>query len=136
MSSVPLASTCAGLASAVDPAGCAPSHQDRRADPIARSSSCQSSQASLSSHRTTQLAPPLAQAPPPPAPAVQAKPAQQKKKLSTRLSSRTVTAPDFPVRFKGKWYSNPDTYAKRHPDSPQATILFASCHPQSEEAKL
>jgi len=34
--------------------------------------------AALSSHRATQVAPPLLQAPPPPAPAVQAKPAQQK----------------------------------------------------------
>jgi len=92
--------------------------------------------AALSSHRTTQVAPPLPQAPPPPAPAVQAKPAQQKKKLSTRLASRTVTAPDFPVLFEGKWYGNPETYAKRHSDSPQAAILFASRHPQSEEAKL
>jgi len=33
--------------------------------------------AALSSHRATQVAPPLPQAPPPPAPAVQAKPAQQ-----------------------------------------------------------
>ena len=54
----------------------------------------------------------------------------------THLSSRTVTATDFPVLFEGKWYGNPDTYAKRHPDSPQAAILFASRHPQSEEAKL
>jgi len=92
--------------------------------------------AALSSHRATQLAPPLPLAPPPPAPAVQAKPAQQKKKLATRLSSRTVAAPDFPFLFEGKWYGNPDTYAKRHPDSPQAAILFALCHPQSEEAKL
>jgi len=91
--------------------------------------------AALSSHYATQVAPPPTQAPPPPAPAIQSKPAQQKKKLSTRLSSRTVTAPDFPVLFKGKWYGNPDTYAKRHPDSPQAAILFASRHPQSEEAK-
>jgi len=92
--------------------------------------------AALSSHRATQVAPPLPQAPPPPAPAVQAKPAQQKKKLTTRLTSRTVAMPDFPSLFEGKWYGNPDTYAKRHPDSPQAAILFASCHPQSEEAKL
>jgi len=92
--------------------------------------------AALSSHRATQVAPPLPQAPPPPAPAVQAKPAQQKKKLATRLSSRTVTTPDFPFLFEGKWYGNPDRYAKRHPDSPQAAILFASRHAQSEEAKL
>jgi len=82
------------------------------------------------------VAPPLTQAPPPPAPAIQSKPAQQKKKLSTRLSSCTVTATDFPVLFKGKCYGNPDTYAKRHPDSPQAAILFASRHRQSEESKL
>jgi len=81
--------------------------------------------AALSSHRATQLAPPLPQAPPPPAPAVQAKPAQQQKKLATRLSCRRVAAPDFPFLFEGKWYGNPDTYAKRHPDSPQAAILFA-----------
>jgi len=92
--------------------------------------------AALSSHRANQVAPPPTQAPPPPAPDIQSKPAQQKKKLLTRLSSRTVTAPDFPVLFEGKWYCNPDTYAKRHPDSPQAAILFASRHPQSEEAKL
>jgi len=65
--------------------------------------------AALSSHRATQVAPLPPQAPPPPAPAVQSKPAQQKKKLSTRLSSRTVTAPDFPVLFEGKWYCNLDT---------------------------
>ena len=80
------------------------------------------------------LSPPTA--PPPPAPAVQAKPAQQKRKLATRLSSGTGAAPDFPFLFEGKWYSNPDTYPKRHPDSPQAAILFASRHPQSEDAKL
>jgi len=67
---------------------------------------------------------------------VQNQPAQQKKKLATRLSSRTVATPDYPFLFEGKWYGNPDTYAKRHPDSPQAAILFASRHPQSEEAKL
>jgi len=38
--------------------------------------------AALSSHRATQVAPPLPQAPAPPAPAVQAKPAQQKKSTS------------------------------------------------------
>jgi len=92
--------------------------------------------AALSSHRATQVAPSLAQAPPPPAAAVQAKPAHQKKKLATRLTSRTVAAPDFPFLFEGKWYGNPDTYAKRHPDSPQVAILLASRHPQSEEAKL
>jgi len=92
--------------------------------------------AALSSHRATQVASPLPQVPPPPPPAVQAKPAQQKKKFSIRLSPRTVTAPDFPVLFEGKWYGNPDTYAKHHPDSPQAAILSASRHPQSEEAKL
>jgi len=92
--------------------------------------------AALSSHRATQVAPLLTQAPPPPAPAIQSKPAQQKKKLWTRLSSRTVTAADFPVLFEGKWYGNPDMYAKRHPHSPQAAILSASRHPQSEEAKL
>jgi len=85
--------------------------------------------AALSSHRATHVAPPLPQAPPPPAPAAQAKPAQQKKKLATRLTSRTVAAPDFPFLYEGKWYGNPDTYAKRHPDSPQAAILFASRHP-------
>jgi len=90
----------------------------------------------LSLHRATQVAPPLPQAPPSHAPAVQAKPAQQKKKLATSLTSRTVAAPDFPFLFEGKWYGNPDTYAKGHPDSPQAAILFASRHPQSEEAKL
>ena len=91
--------------------------------------------AALSSHLATQVAPPLPQAPPPTAPAVQNKPAQQKKKLATRLSSHTVAAPDFPFLFKGKLYGNPDTYAKRHPDSPQAAIIFASRHPQSEEDK-
>jgi len=240
MSSIPLASTGAGPALAVGPARSASSRQDRRADPISRSSSSQSSHASLSgeadnvanilghaarlarldpasfptvyiasaatfpnshlamapllaqlialvndlgasvtfltsqvktltsaqagrsatpsppatsnleaslkdlssrfaalsSHRATQVAPPLTQAPTPPAPAMQSKPAQQKKRLSTRLSSRTVTTPDFPVLFEGKWYGNPDTYTKRHPDSPEAAILFASRHPQSEEAKL
>jgi len=240
MSSTPLASTGAGPAAAVDPARSASSRQDRRAEPISRSSSYQSSHAilsgeadnvanilghaarlarldpasfptvynasaatfpdsqlamapllaqliamvndlgasvtfltsqvesltsaqaersatpsppatsnleaslkdlssrvaALSSHRATQVAPPLPQAPPPPAPAVQAKPAQQKKKLATGLTSRTVATPDFPFLFEGKWYGNPDTYAKRHPDSPQAAILFASRHPQSEEAKL
>ena len=85
--------------------------------------------AALSSHGATQVAPP-------PAPAVQAKPAQQKKKLATRLTSRMVAAPDFPFLFEGKGYGNPDTYAKRHPDSPQAAILFSSRHPESEEAKL
>jgi len=92
--------------------------------------------AALSSHRATQVAPLLAQAPPPPAPAVQAKPAQQKKKLATHLTSRTVATPDFPFLFEGKWYANHDSYAKRHPDSPQAAILFASRYPQLEEAKL
>jgi len=92
--------------------------------------------AALSSHRATQVAPQQPQAPPPPATAAQAKPAQQKKKLATRLTSRTVTTPDFPFLFQGKCYGNPDTYAKRHTDSPQAAILFASLHPQSEEAKL
>ena len=92
--------------------------------------------AALSSHRATQVAPPLPQAPPPPALAVQAKPAQQKKKLATRLTYRTVAAPDFPFLFEGKWNGNPDTYAKCHPDSPQAALLFASRRPQSEEAKL
>jgi len=240
MSSTPLASTGAGPASAVGPARSASSRQDRRADPISRSSSSQSSHASLSgeadnvanilghaarlarlnpaafpsvydasaatfpdsqlpmaplpaqliaivndlgasvtfltsqvesltspqaersatpsppatsnleaslqdlssrvavlsSHRATQVAPPLPQAPPPPAPAVQAKPAQQKKKLAIHLTSRTVAAPDFPLLFKGKWHGNPDTYAKRDPDSPQAAILLASRHPESEEAQL
>jgi len=92
--------------------------------------------AALTSHRATQVAPLLPQAPRPPAPAVQAKPAQQKKKLVTRLMSCTVAAPDFPFLFQGKWYGKPHTYAKRHPDSPQAAILFASRHPHSEEAKL
>jgi len=92
--------------------------------------------AALSSHRATQVAPPLPQAPTPPAPAVQAKPAQQKKKLATRLSTRMVASPDFPFLSEGKWYGNPDKYAKRHSDSPQAAILFASRYPQSEEAKL
>ena len=92
--------------------------------------------AALSLHRATQVAPPPPQGPPPPAPAVQAKPAQQKEKLATRLTSCKVAAPDFTFLFEGKWYGNPDTYAKRPPDSPQAAILFASRHPQSEEAKL
>jgi len=92
--------------------------------------------AALSSHLATQVAPPLPQAPPPPAPAVQAKTPQQKKRLATGLTFRTVAAPDFPFLFEGKCYGNPDIYAKRHPDSPQVAILFASCHPQSEEAKL
>ena len=65
--------------------------------------------AALSSHSATQVAPPLPQVPPPPTPAVQAKPAQQKKKLATRLASRTVAVPDFPFLFEGKWYGNPDT---------------------------
>ena len=92
--------------------------------------------AALSSHRATQVATPPPQATSPPAPAVQTKPAQQKKKLATRLSSRTVTAPDFPVLFEGKWYGNPDTYAKGPHDSPHTVIHFISHHPQSEEAKL
>jgi len=92
--------------------------------------------AALSSHRATQVAPMLPQAPPPPAPAVQARPAQQKKKLTTRLWSRTVAPPDFPFLFKGKWYRNSDIYAKHHPDLPQAAIHFASWYPQSEESKL
>ena len=92
--------------------------------------------AARSSHRATQVAPPLPRARPPPAPAVQAKRTQQKMKPGTRLSSSTVAAPDFPFLFEGKWYGNLDTYATRHPDSPQAAILFASRHPQSEEAKL
>ena len=92
--------------------------------------------AALSSHRATQVAPPLPQAPTPPAPAIQAKPAPQKKKLATYHSSRTVAAPDFPFLFVGKWYGNPDKYAKRHTDSPQAAIPFVSCHPMSEQAKL
>jgi len=53
----------------------------------------------LSSHCATQVAPPLPQGPPPPAPAVQANPAQQKKQLVSGLSSRTVTAPDLPFLF-------------------------------------
>jgi len=65
--------------------------------------------AALSSHRATQVAPLLPQAAPPPAPAVQAKPAQQKKKLTTPLTSHTVAAPDFAFLVKGKWYGNPDT---------------------------
>jgi len=73
--------------------------------------------AALSSHCATQVAPPLPQAPPPPAPAAQTKPAQQKKKVATRLSSRTVAPLDFPFLFEGKWYGNPDPYTKRHPDS-------------------
>ena len=81
--------------------------------------------AALGSHHATQVAPPLPQAPPPPAPPVPAKQAQQKKKLASRLSSHTVAAPDFPFIFEGKWYGNPDTYTKCHPDSPQAAILFA-----------
>jgi len=92
--------------------------------------------AALSSHYATQVAPSLPQAPPPTAPAVQNKPAQLIKKLATRLLSRMVAAPDFPFLFEGKWYGNPDTYAKCHTDSPQAAILFASHHPQSEEANL
>jgi len=92
--------------------------------------------AALSSHRAPQVAPPLPQAPTPPAPAVQAEPAQQKKKLATRLASRMVAAPGIPFLFEGKWYGNPGTYAERHPDSPQGAILFASRHAQSEEAKL
>jgi len=86
-------------------------------------------------HRATQVAPTPPQAPPPPSPAAQGKPAQQKKKLATRLSSGMVAAPDLPFLFEGKWYRNPDTYAKRLPDSPQAAILFATRHPQSVEAK-
>jgi len=48
MSSIPLPSAGAGPASAVSPARSASSRQDRRADPISRSSSSKSSQASLS----------------------------------------------------------------------------------------
>ena len=48
MSSTPLASTGTGLASSVGPAHSASSRQDCRADPISRSSSSQSSHASLS----------------------------------------------------------------------------------------
>jgi len=48
MWSTPLASTGAGPASAVGPARSASSRQDRRADPISRSSSSQSGHASLS----------------------------------------------------------------------------------------
>ena len=48
MSSTPLASTGAGPAAAVDPARSASSRQDRRAEPISRSSSYQSSHAILS----------------------------------------------------------------------------------------
>ena len=240
MSSIPLASTGAGPASAFAPARSASSHQDHRADLISRSSSSQSSHASLSGEadnvanilghaaglapldpasfptvcnasaatfpdsqlamapllalliamvntlgasvtfltsqaetltsaqaersatpsppatsnleaslkdlssrvaplsldRATQVAHSLPEAPPPPAPAVQAKPAQQQMKLATRLTSRTVAALNFPFLFEGKWYGNPDTYAKRHPDSPHAAILFASRHPRSEEANF
>jgi len=82
------------------------------------------------------MAPTPPQAPPPPAPAVQTKPAQQTKKLATHLSPRTVTAADFPFLFEGKWYGNPDTYAKCHPHSPQASILFASHHPEPVEPTL
>jgi len=71
--------------------------------------------AALSSHCATQVGHPLPQAPPPPAPAVRNKPAQQKKKLATRLSSRTGAAPESPFLFEGNWYGNPDTYAKRPP---------------------
>ena len=92
--------------------------------------------AALTSHHATQVAPTLPQAPPPHAPAVQAKPAPQKKKLATGPTSRMVAALDFPFLLDGKWYGNLDTYTKRHPDLPQAAILFASRHPQSEEAKL
>jgi len=91
--------------------------------------------AALSSHHATHVAPPLPRAPRPPPLAVQAKPAQQKRKLATRLTPRTVAAPDFPFLFEGKWYGNLDIYAKRHPDSPQAAILFPSHHPQAEEGK-
>jgi len=55
----------------------------------------------LSSHHGTQVAPPLPQAPPSPAPGVQAIPAQQKMKLATRLTSRTVTPSDFSFLFEG-----------------------------------
>jgi len=48
MSSTPFVSTGAGPASVVGPARSASSRQDRRADPISRSSSSQSSHASLS----------------------------------------------------------------------------------------
>jgi len=48
MSSIPLACTGAGPATAVGPARSASSGQDHRADPISRSSSSQSSHASLS----------------------------------------------------------------------------------------
>jgi len=91
--------------------------------------------ATLSSHRATKVAPLLPQAPPAPAPAVQAKHTQQKKKLATRLTSRKVAPTDFPFLFERKWYGNPDTYAKCHPDSPLAAILFASRHSQYEEEK-
>jgi len=73
----------------------------------------------LSSHCTILLALRPRQVPPTAASAIQLKPAQQKKKLATRLSSSTVTPPDFPFLLEGKWYSNRDTIAIRHPDSPQ-----------------
>ena len=92
--------------------------------------------AAVSSHCTTQVAPQLPQEPPSPAPAVQAKHAQPKNKLATRHTSHTVAALDFPFLLEGKWYGNPETYAKRHPASRQAAMLFASRHAQSEEAKL
>jgi len=92
--------------------------------------------AAPSSQHATQVAPQQPLGPPPPAPAAQGKPAQQKKKLDTLLTSRTVAAPDLRCLFEGKWYGNPDPYAIHHPDSPHAAILFASRHPQSEEAKL
>jgi len=240
MSSTPLASTGAGPASAVGPARSASSRQDRRADPLSRSSSSQSSHgslsgqaenvsnilghaarlarldpasfptvynasaatfpnsqiamapllaqliamvndlgasvtfltsqvesltsaqaersatpsppatsnleaslkdlssrvAALSSHRATQVAPQLPQAPLSPLLSKLNLLSRRAKKLATGLTSRTVAAPDFPFLFEGQWYGNPDTYAKRYPDSPQAAILFASRHPQSEEAKL
>jgi len=90
----------------------------------------------LSSHRATQAAHPVPQAPPLPTPTPPTKPSQQKKKLATSLTPRTISALDFPLLFEGKWYGNPYTNGKRHPDTPRAAILFASFHPQSEEAKL
>ena len=72
--------------------------------------------AAFSSHRATQVSPLLPQAPPPPAPAVQVKPAQLKKKLATNLTLHTVAAPDIPFHLEGKWYGNRHTYGKRHPD--------------------
>jgi len=89
-----------------------------------------------SSHRTVPPPPPAQQPSTSSSNQATGQPTKLKKKLVTRLSSRTIVAPDFPIQFESKWYGNPDSYSRRYPDSPQAAILFASRHPESEEAKI